>query len=82
MDGVVVESNSIVAAGAVVSQNTLVESGSVYAGVPAQKIKSIDKSLLEGTVNRIARSYTMYASWHDESIEPLNENDDLKLSGA
>ena len=82
MDGVVVESNSIIAAGAVVSQNTLIESGSVYAGVPAAKIKSIDKSLLEGTVNRIARSYTMYASWHDESIEPMNENDDLKLSGA
>jgi len=74
MDGVVVESNSIIAAGAVVSQNTLVESGSVYAGVPAQKIKSIDKSLLEGQVNRISKNYTMYASWHDESIEPLNEN--------
>ncbi len=73
MDGVVVESNSIIAAGAIVSQNTLVESGSVYAGVPAKKIKSIDQSLLEGQVNRIAKSYTMYASWHDESIVPLGE---------
>ena len=82
MDGVVVESNSIIAAGAVVSQNTLVESGSIYAGVPAKKIKSIDKALLEGQVNRIARSYTMYASWHDENIEPSSENDDLKISGA
>jgi len=82
MDGVVVESNSIIAAGAVVSQNTLVESGSVYAGVPAQKIKSIDKSLLEGTVNRIAKSYTMYASWHDESIVSIDETDELKISGA
>ncbi len=74
MDGVVVESNSIIAAGAVVSQNTLVESGSVYAGVPAKKIKSIDQSLLEGQVNRIAKSYTMYASWHDESIVPVGDN--------
>jgi len=82
MDGVVVESNSIIAAGAVVLQNTLVESGSVYAGVPATKIKSIDKVLLEGTVNRIAKSYSMYASWHDENIEPINDNDELKLSGA
>lgn len=82
MDGVVVESNSIIAAGAVISQNTLVESGSVYAGVPATKIKSIDKALLEGTVNRIAKSYSMYASWHDENIEPINNNDELKLSGA
>ena len=82
MDGVVVESDSIIAAGAVVSQDTLVESGSIYAGVPAKKIKSIEKSLLEGQVNRIARSYTMYASWHDETIVPMNENDELKISGA
>jgi carbonic anhydrase/acetyltransferase-like protein (isoleucine patch superfamily) len=71
MDGVVVESNSIIAAGALVSQGTHVESGSVYAGIPAKKIKSIDQSLLEGQVNRIAKSYTMYASWHDPSIEPI-----------
>jgi len=76
MDGVVVESNSIIAAGAVVSQNTLVESGSVYAGIPATKIKSIDKTLLEGQVNRISKSYTMYASWHDSSIVPLEEGVD------
>jgi carbonic anhydrase/acetyltransferase-like protein (isoleucine patch superfamily) len=74
MDGVVVESNSIIAAGAVVSQNTLVESGSVYAGIPAKKIKSIDPTLLEGQVNRISKSYTMYASWHDASIVPLDGN--------
>lgn len=71
MDDVVVESNSIIAAGAVVSQGTVVESGSVYAGVPAKKIKSIDASLLEGQVNRISKNYTMYASWHDESIKPV-----------
>jgi gamma-carbonic anhydrase len=73
MDNAVVESNSIVAAGAVVAKDTVIESGSVYAGVPAKKIKSIDKHLLEGEVNRIARSYTLYASWHDESIVPLGE---------
>ena len=75
MDGVVIESNCIIAAGAVVSQNTLVESGSVYAGVPAKKIKSIDQTLLEGQVNRISKSYTMYASWHDSNIIPTNEPD-------
>jgi carbonic anhydrase/acetyltransferase-like protein (isoleucine patch superfamily) len=71
MDGAVVQRNSIVAAGALISKDTIVESGSVYAGVPAKKIKSIDKELLEGEVNRISRSYTMYASWHDENIQPL-----------
>ncbi|MEI6748051.1 MAG: gamma carbonic anhydrase family protein [Bacteroidales bacterium] len=73
MDGAVVESNSIVAAGALVSQNMVIESGSVYAGVPAKKIKTIDKALLEGQVNRIAKNYTLYASWHDDSIKPVEE---------
>lgn len=71
MDDVIVESNCIIAAGAVVSQGTKVESGSVFAGIPAKKIKTIDTSLLEGQVNRISKSYTTYASWHDESITPL-----------
>ena len=66
MDHVVVESNSIIAAGALVLENTIVESGSVYAGVPAKKVKSIDKELLVGQVNRIADSYIMYAGWYKE----------------
>jgi carbonic anhydrase/acetyltransferase-like protein (isoleucine patch superfamily) len=64
MDHAVIESNSIVAAGALIVKGTIVESGSVYAGVPAKKIKSIDKGLLEGEVERIANSYNMYASWY------------------
>jgi gamma-carbonic anhydrase len=66
MDGAVIESNCIIAAGAVVLENTIVEEGSVYAGMPARKIKSIDKSLLEGQVNRISKNYMMYASWYDK----------------
>jgi carbonic anhydrase/acetyltransferase-like protein (isoleucine patch superfamily) len=64
MDHVVVESNSIIAAGALVSKGTHVESGSVYAGVPAKKIKDIDKDLVEGEIERIANSYNMYAGWY------------------
>ncbi len=64
MDGAVIESNSIIAAGALVAKNTLVKSGSVYGGVPAKKIKDIDKALLEGEIQRIAESYTMYAGWY------------------
>ncbi|MBN2236894.1 MAG: gamma carbonic anhydrase family protein [Bacteroidales bacterium] len=65
MDDVVVESNSIIAAGAVVSKGTHIESGSVWAGVPAKKIKDMDEELLKGEVNRISSSYNMYASWYD-----------------
>mgnify|MGYP001074393060 FL=1 len=66
MDHAVIESNSIIAAGALVSKNTIVKSGSVYAGVPAKKIKEVDKELTEGEIQRIANSYNMYAGWYDE----------------
>jgi gamma-carbonic anhydrase len=66
MDDVVVESNSIIAAGALVSKGTTIESGSVYGGVPAKKIKTVDTSLLQGEIHRIADNYLMYASWYDD----------------
>ncbi len=66
MDGVVIESNSIIAAGAIVLENTIVESGSLYAGIPAKKIKVLDKSLIEGQIQRIAKAYPMYAGWYDK----------------
>ena len=64
MDHAVIESNSIIAAGSVVSKNTIVKSGSVFAGVPAKKIKTIDKNLIVGEIERIAKSYSMYAGWY------------------
>ncbi|GAB4277230.1 MAG: gamma carbonic anhydrase family protein [Marinilabiliales bacterium] len=64
MDGCVIESNTIIAAGSLITKNMRCESGSVYAGVPAKKIKSINIELLEGEIDRIANSYLMYASWY------------------
>jgi len=64
LDNAVVESNSIIAAGSVVTKGTIVKSGSVYAGIPAVKIKDISPKLLEGEINRIANSYKMYSSWY------------------
>jgi len=66
MDHAVIESNSIIAAGAIVSKNTIVKAGSVYGGVPAKKIKDIDQALVEGEIQRIGKSYSMYASWYKE----------------
>lgn len=66
MDGCVVESNTIIAAGAVITQNTKVEGGSIYAGVPAKKIKDISKELISGEINRIAEAYIKYSSWFKE----------------
>lgn len=63
MDGCVVESNSIIAAGAVLLEGTHVPSGSVYAGVPAKKVKEVDKALFEGEIKRISDNYVMYSGW-------------------
>jgi len=63
MDGVVVESNCIIAAGAVVLEGTIVKSGSVYAGVPAKKVKDITPELVSGEVERIAKNYVFYSGW-------------------
>lgn len=63
MDNVEVGSNTIIAAGAVVLENTKIEPGSVYAGVPAKKVKDINQELINGEINRIANNYLMYSGW-------------------
>jgi carbonic anhydrase/acetyltransferase-like protein (isoleucine patch superfamily) len=63
MDNAEIGSNTIIAAGAVVLENTKVEAGSVYAGVPAKKVKDINQELIKGEINRIADNYIMYSGW-------------------
>lgn len=63
MDNAEIGSNSIIAAGAVVLENTKVEAGTIYAGVPAKKVKNISPDLIKGEIERIAGNYTMYSSW-------------------
>jgi carbonic anhydrase/acetyltransferase-like protein (isoleucine patch superfamily) len=63
MDDAVVESNSIIAAGAVVTKNTIVPSGTVFGGMPAKKIKDTSPELISGEIVRIAKNYSLYASW-------------------
>ncbi len=66
LDDSIVESNTILAAGSVVTKGTTLESGAVYAGVPARKIKNITPELLEGEIIRIAKAYEKYAGWYKE----------------
>ena len=64
MDNAVVHSNTIIAAGSVVLENTVCEGGSIYAGVPARKVKDIPSDLISGEIHRIAKNYVMYAGWY------------------
>lgn len=63
MDRVVVGSNSIIAAGAVVLEGTEVPPGSIFAGVPAKKVKDISPEKISGEIERIANNYIRYSSW-------------------
>jgi carbonic anhydrase/acetyltransferase-like protein (isoleucine patch superfamily) len=62
MDDAVVGANSVIAAGAVVLPGTQIEPGSIYAGVPAVRIKDISDEMKE-VIQRTARNYPMYAEW-------------------
>ncbi len=65
MDGAVIGSNAVIAAGAVVLPGTIVEPNSIYAGMPAKKVKEISPEMKE-VIQRTARNYPMYASWFTE----------------
>ncbi|MBB1284413.1 gamma carbonic anhydrase family protein [Flavisolibacter sp. BT320] len=67
MDNAIVHSNTIIAAGAVVLEGTVCEGGSIYAGVPAKKVKAISPEKVEGEIARIANNYVGYARWFAEA---------------
>ncbi len=63
MDDAVVESNVIIGAGAVVPVGMRCEADSVYAGVPARKIKDLAPEQRADTIERIAAAYLKYSGW-------------------
>ncbi|WP_343700251.1 gamma carbonic anhydrase family protein [Chitinophaga sp.] len=68
MDNAHIGSNTIIAAGAVVLEGTQVEAGSIYAGVPAKKVKNVSQELIHGEIDRIANNYIMYADWFRDQV--------------
>jgi carbonic anhydrase/acetyltransferase-like protein (isoleucine patch superfamily) len=68
MDRARIGSNSIIAAGAVILEDTVVEPGTIYAGVPAKKVKNIAEAQVSGEINRIANNYVKYADWFRDQV--------------
>jgi carbonic anhydrase/acetyltransferase-like protein (isoleucine patch superfamily) len=66
LDHAVVGSNTIVAAGSVVLENSVLEPNSLYAGVPVKRIKTIDPKRHESMIKRIAKDYIMYSDWYKD----------------
>jgi len=63
MDLAIVHSHVIVAAGAVVLENTVLESGWIYGGIPARKLKEIDPETQQFYIRRTAQNYVGYKDW-------------------
>jgi carbonic anhydrase/acetyltransferase-like protein (isoleucine patch superfamily) len=63
MDHAVVPSRCIVAAGALVPENSKLESGWIYAGIPAKKLKPISAEQEDFFIKRTAVNYVKYSEW-------------------
>lgn len=69
LDNAVVPSGCIIAANALVLSNAQLEPNSVYAGVPAKKVKEVTPQQREEIIRRTAHDYMLYASWYGEPEE-------------
>ncbi len=65
LDHAEIGENTIVAANSLVLSGAKLEPNSVYAGVPAKRIKTIEAGQSKEMIHKIANNYTMYASWYE-----------------
>jgi carbonic anhydrase/acetyltransferase-like protein (isoleucine patch superfamily) len=65
MDHAILEEFVIIGAGSVVLEKTICESGFLYAGTPAKKIKPLTEEQRE-MLKLLPDNYIMYASWFKE----------------
>jgi len=65
MDHAIVNEFVIIAAGAVVLENTICESGFLYAGMPAKRIKPLTEEQL-AMLKQLPKNYIMYSGWFKE----------------
>ena len=68
MDKAVVQENCIIAAGAVVLENTVCEAGSIYAGIPAKKVKELSGEQIT-QMKKTANNYIMYSGWFKGEVD-------------
>ena len=64
MDDAIVHTGSIIAAGAVVLEKTVVEPNCIYAGAPAKKVKELNPDMAPEMLAEIAAKYVMYSGWY------------------
>jgi carbonic anhydrase/acetyltransferase-like protein (isoleucine patch superfamily) len=67
LDNAVVGPDVVVAAGAVVLEGMVLESGWIYAGIPAKQVKQLTSAQLEG-LKKSASAYKMYSEWYRSGL--------------
>ncbi|MCG8388529.1 MAG: gamma carbonic anhydrase family protein [Cytophagales bacterium] len=65
MDDAVVKEGSVIAAGAIILPGTIVDKNSIFAGVPAKRVKDTGAEMHE-VIRRTANNYPMYATWFQD----------------
>ena len=66
LDNAEVPAGCSIAAGALVLSNAKLEPDSLYAGIPARKLRTVTPEQREQIIKRTAHDYRMYASWYEE----------------
>lgn len=66
MDNAHIGTGSIIAAGAVVKENTQVPPYTLWAGIPAKQVKVLDPETSIEKLEKLANNYVMYAKWYQE----------------
>ena len=69
LDNAVVPDGCIVAANALVLSNAQLEPNSLYAGIPAKRIREVTPEQRQHIIDRTARDYQLYASWYTAEEE-------------
>lgn len=64
MDHAKVPSHVVIGAGAIVLEGKQLESGGVYVGSPARKVKELDTEQFDYLIKRTAKNYKMYSEWY------------------
>lgn len=80
LDNAEIGENCIIAANALVKAGEKVEPNSLYAGVPAKKVKDVSPEQIENIIKRTADNYHLYSTWFKEEDEKeQNAFDDKAL---
>ena len=69
LDDVIVPSQTIIAAGAVVTSGTKIEPGNIYAGTPARPLKELDEVKAQVYIQGTCAAYKEYKEWYRGDIK-------------